>query len=350
MGSKQQKIIDAHVHVFGNGLQGVHDMLAFEQEQGYAACNFLSCECMGDAAQNALGIYLKLVAPANYAFGGLTYRCDMDFAQELDALWEIGFDGMKMVEDKPSVRKELGVPFNDPRYDAFYAKLEQMQIPLLAHVADPEECWDREKIPDWCYDAGYYYGDGTYPEKETIYAEVEDVLSRFPRLRVYFAHFFFMSADLERLDSILERYPNVGLDIVSGTEMYWNFAERPEDWRRFFLKYQNRILYGTDNSNLYQEEEIRNARITGRLQQEFLSSNGIVHAWEHHTQGIHLPEPVQDKIYSGNFLCLTGGNPRPIDHAAAAQYLKARLDDGKYCLTEEERSVITAVLGVLSHD
>ena len=77
------KIIDAHVHVFGKGTQGVRDMLAFEKEQGYEACNYLSCECMGDAAQNALGIYLKLCAPENFAFGGQTYRCDCDFAAEL---------------------------------------------------------------------------------------------------------------------------------------------------------------------------------------------------------------------------------------------------------------------------
>ena len=91
-----------------------------------------SCECMGDAAQNALGIYLKLCAPENFAFGGLTYRYDCDFAAELDALWDIGFDGMKMVEDKPTLRKQLGVPFNDRRYDGFYAKLEEKPIPILA--------------------------------------------------------------------------------------------------------------------------------------------------------------------------------------------------------------------------
>ena len=347
MGNRTENGIDGHVHVFGKGTQGVRDMLAFEKELGYRACNFLSCECMGDATQNALGIYLKAVAPENYAFGGLTYRYDCDFAEELKTLWEIGFDGMKMVEDKPTIRKQLGVPFDDPHYDGFYGLLSQMQIPLVAHIADPEECWHRDQIEDWAYEAGYYYGDGGYVEKETLYREVEQVLARFPKLRVVFAHLFFMSADLERLDDFMERHPNVSLDIVSGTEMYFNFAKRAEDWRQFFLKYQDRIIYGTDNMNLYDEEEIRNARITNAMQRDFLAKSGVIHAWDKATTGIELPEEVQEKICSGNFLRIAGETPRPLNREAAARYLQGRLENERLAVTAEERAVIEEVLRIL---
>lgn len=340
-------IIDAHVHIFGHGLAGVKDLLSYEKKQGYAACNFLSCECMGDAAQNALGIYLKALAPENYAFGGLTYRYDCDFGQELKELWEIGFDGMKMVEDKPTLRKELGVPFNDPRYDSFYDGLSRERIPLVAHVADPEECWDREQIPDWAYAAGYFYGDGTYVDKETLYGEVEDVLNRFPDLRVILAHLYFMSGDLERLTDFMEQHKNVCLDIVSGTEMYWNFAKRREDWRAFFLKYQDRILYGTDNMNLYEEEEIRNADITNDLQRDFLEKEGAVFAWDKQTLGVGLPGEVLQKIYRDNFLRLAGEKPRPLNREAAVRYLKRRLKNEQLALTGEERQVIREVVAFL---
>ena len=348
MGNNYRGWIDGHVHIFGNGIQGVHDMLAFEKARGYAACNYLSCECMGDATQNALGIYLKALAPENYAFGGLTYRYDCDFAEELDVLWDTGFDGMKMVEDKPTLRKQLGVPFNDPRYDRFYAKLEEKQIPLVAHIADPEECWDRALIPDWAYDAGYYYGDGTYVAKEKLYDEVEDVLARYPKLSVTFAHLYFMSADLERLDDFMERHPNVNLDIVSGTEMYFNFAKRADDWRAFFIKYQDRIIYGTDNMNLYDGEEIRNAEITNDMQRDFLSKSGVIHAWDKTTYGIALPEAVQHKICHDNFCRFAGAQPRPLNKAAAARYLQGRLENKARALTGSERAVILDVLQFIS--
>lgn len=342
--SVDEKILDAHVHVFGKGTQGVRDLLQLERQFGYAACNFLSCECMGDAVQNALGIYLKAIAPENYAFGGLTYRYDYSFREELEKLMEIGFDGMKMVEDKPTLRKELGIPFNDRRYNEFYRALEEKGIPLLAHVADPEEFWDQNLIPIWAEQAGYFYGDGTYPEKEKLYAEVEDVLSRFPGLHIILAHMYFMSADLERLDRLMERYSNVALDIVAGTEMYWNFGKRAADWRKFFLKYQDRIVYGTDNCNVYDQTEIENMTITNRLEQSFLKECGPVYAWDKQTQGIDLPESVRKKIFGDNFRRLTGDAPRKLNRKAAAEYLSERLRNPEMKLSDYEKDVLSDVL------
>jgi predicted TIM-barrel fold metal-dependent hydrolase len=344
MGKYYPKTIDAHVHAFGHGIQGLQDMLAFEKKLGYTACNFLSCECMGDAAQNALGIYLKLTAPENYAFGGLTYRYSYDYAKEAQTLWEIGFDGMKMVEDKPTLRKQIGVPFNDPAYDRYYAWLETNGIPLLAHVADPEEFWDKDLIPDWAVANGYFYGNGEYVSKETLYAEVDDVLKRFPKLHVTFAHFYFMSGDLERLDALLEKHSNVNLDIVAGTEMYFNFAKRPDDWRKFFIKYQDRIIFGTDNSNLYDKTEIENSCITNRLENEFLASDGDIPAWDKTAKGIGLPLEVQEKILRTNFLHFVHGDPRPLNVPAACRYLEKRLENEKLAVTDEERAVIVDVL------
>ncbi len=342
-----QGIIDGHAHAFGKGLQGVRDMVALEREFGYDACNFLSCECMGDAAQNALGIYLKLYAPECYAFGGLSYRCPLDFERELDALWALGMDGMKMVENKPTLRRELGVPFNDKRYNGFFARLEREGIPLVSHVADPEECWDRSRIPDWAYDAGYFYGEGGYVQKETIYAEVEDVLTRFPGLRVIFAHLLFLSADLERLDRLMQRHPAMGLDIVAGTEMYFHFAERPDDWRAFFLRYQDRIFYGTDNMNLYDAAELENARITNHLEISFLRDGGPIRAWDKTAEGIALPAEAVQKICSGNFRRVVGEKPRAVNAEAARRYLQARLDSPAFRLTGEERAILTEVRDLL---
>lgn len=347
MGKYYDQTIDSHVHVFGNGTQGVRDMVAFEKEFGYAACNYMSCECMGDATQNALGIYLKLIAPENYAFGGLTYRYSYDYAKEAKTLWEIGFDGMKMVENKPTMRYKLGMASNDPAYEPYYAWLETHEIPLLMHIADPEECWDRDLIPDWCMKAGYFYGDGAHVPKETLYAEVEDVLQRFPKLHVVFAHFYFMSANLERVDALLEKHPNIYLDICSGTEMYFNFSKRPADWRNFFLKYQDRIFFGTDNMNLYDATDIENAQITNRLQHEFLASDSDIPAWDKTAKGIGLPMEVREKILRKNFLSFVHGGPRKLNIPAACRYLEDRLDNKALAVTDDERALITEVLGHL---
>lgn len=347
MTNPRYRILDGHIHAFGKTLESMDDAVAFDRQFGYEACNYLACECMGDATQNALGIYLKLKYPENYAFGGFTYRYRYDFRAEMEALWDIGFDGIKMVEDKPTMRKQINMAFNDPRRNGFYEAMEARQIPLVAHVADPATCWDRDLIEPWAFDAGYYYGGGDYVEKEQLCAEVEDVLTRYPKLKIILAHLYFMSDEPQRLDALMTRHPNVCLDIVAGTEMYFNFGKDPGWWRNFFMKYQDRIVFGTDNSNFYGAEDVENARITCRMEEAFLTTAGEIRAWDKKTYGIELPNDVCEKIFGGNFKRLVGEAPRPLNRAAAARYLEDRLRNQELQMTEQESAVAKQVLALL---
>lgn len=112
---------------------------------------------LDDAAQNALGICFKLLNPRNYAFGGLHYRFSYDFGEEVRKLAEIGFDGIKMIENKPSERKRLGFRQDDPRYDSLYRTVTALDLPMLIHVNDPAENWDWNRCSDWAKEQGYYY-------------------------------------------------------------------------------------------------------------------------------------------------------------------------------------------------
>ena len=104
---------DCHVHVLGGGLEALEELALSQRAYGYDRSNFLCVEGMGDCAQNALGIAFKLLSPNHYAFGSLHYRFPYDFAEEARQLWEIGFDGIKMIENKPTERKRLGYPVPD---------------------------------------------------------------------------------------------------------------------------------------------------------------------------------------------------------------------------------------------
>ncbi|MDR1663697.1 MAG: amidohydrolase [Clostridiales bacterium] len=342
------KTIDAHTHITG-GLSAVAEFLRMQREFGYSASNFLSCECIpGWKAQNALGIYLKHAAPENYVFGGLHHRYAYDYAEEAATLFDMGFDGIKIIDNKPTVRKALGIPQNDPSYDGFYAYVEKNKRPVLTHVADPEEFWHRDLIPEWGFAAGYFYGGGGYVDKESLYRETVDVLARFPGVKIILAHLFFMSGDLERLTALMEKFPNVCLDIVPGTEMYWNFAKRPDDWRAFFLKYQDRIIFGTDNINTDSDGEMENIKITNGLATGFLTRQGEVNAWDKHTVGVHLPGEVRAKICGRNFQALAGDSPAPLNYGAASAYLEKRLSDGRYVMEKDERETVAAVLREIS--
>lgn len=247
-----------------------------------------------------------------------------------------GCDGVKIIEGKPQMRQMLPVPdFDQPVWEPFFAWAEEKQVPILWHVNDPEEFWDEEKIPGWAKERGWAYDD-SYINNEVQYTQVLNVLEKHPKLKIIFAHVFFMSAQLPRLSGILDRYPNVMIDLTPGIEMYINFSANAEASREFFLRYQDRIIYGTDigaravisesgvdtsgggSSHIDMEESLCRWHIVT----DFLSGgkdyvvkadgNFLVGTEDFTLTGLELPEDVQEKIYSGNFLRFVGGMPKPI--------------------------------------
>lgn len=335
--------IDCHVHVLEGGTRQAESMVREQRQRGYAASNFLSVEGMGDGAQNALAVYYKLIDPESYAFGGMHYRFSYDFGEEARRLYDIGLDGIKMIENKPTERKRLGYSQNDARYEALYRTLEELDMPLLAHVGDPAEFWDRERIPSWALAAGWFYGGEGYPGWEQLLEETESMLEGHPHLRVCFAHFLFLAQDPQRLRKMMEKYPNMCLDITAGTEMYFSFSRDPVLWKSFFLEYQNRILFGTDNCNAGSEEEIRNMEVVNRMEKDFLQRSGPIAVWDQEIWGMGLPDSVQRRISRDNFRAFAGKKPRPIDRRAAAAYLQDRISDSRFGLSRREREIVNEV-------
>lgn len=337
--------IDAHVHVLGGDEGALSELAAREAQFGYTHANFLSVEGMDDAAQNALAIGFKLLSERHYAFGGLHYRFSYDFADEALRLWELGLDGIKMIENKPTERLRLRFAQDDARYERMYGAAEEAGIPFLLHVNDPRSFWEEDKIPDWARAAGYFYGDGRYPSYETILSESLSLLEKHPKLRVCFAHFLFLSDDFDRLCRIMDRYPNVYLDVTAGTEMYYDFSSRHAAWRRFFCDYRDRILYGTDTCAPIEGEDVRITEELNRLERAFFCGGEAIPLWGETVYGLDLPEEVFADLTVNNFRRFAGERPRSIDRARAAQYLDGRLSDPSFGLTERERKIVGKIMG-----
>ena len=284
-------------------------------------------------------LHLKAHYPQRvFVFGGLDvsayFRAPQQvgaiFASSLDGLSAAGCDGIKMIEGKPDMRKMLPIPpFDGAEFAPFWEKMAQTQMPLLFHVNDPEEFWDAERVPDWARQRGWFYGDGTYINNETQYTEIFNVLSKNPALKVIFAHFFFLSAQLPRLADLLDRYPNVHVDLTPGIEMYRNFTAAIEETREFFLKYQDRILFGTDigarallsspQTDIQLSESLE--RVT--LIRNFLENPGeftlrpdsgfLFGTLKTPFHGLDLPDTVLNKIYHKNFEKVVAPTPRPVN-------------------------------------
>lgn len=330
-------LIDCHVHHSVASL--VPDVVSLMESIGIDAINVVSTPHPEHLSLNPQALEFKARFPQRvYAFGCLDYseplahgRFDSHLAGQIPVLQQIGCDGLKMIEGKPLVRKLLPLPpFDGPEYEPVFGEMEARGFPLLFHVADPEEFWLRDLAPAWAVARGWFYGDDpVFPSKEEMYREVASVLDRHPALKVIFAHFYFLSADLPRAADLLDTYPQVHLDICPGSEIYVNFSARPDATREFFLKYQDRLIYGSDMSasTLFSEPGLDREREMARqwTMHMFLETEGPFEApptfaqAQHPLVGIGLPEDALRKVYQGNFQRVVGKRPAPLNVPAATE-------------------------------
>ena len=342
MAMSKRKIIDGHIHYAHYSYQD--SLMSILNEAGI---DKLAVVCTPDESRLSMvpdALVLKREHPQDvYVFGGLDISplfiapdvAGEAFANDVDVLRKMGVDGIKMIEGKAEMRKRLPIPdFDSDVYAPYWEKMADTQTPLIFHVNDPEEFWDADKIPGWARDMGWYYGDGTFIDNEEQYRQVLKVLERHPDLNVTFAHFFFLSAQLDRLARYFDRFPNMHVDLTPGIEMYFNFAADLDRTRDFFIKYQDRILYGTDigaralladrKAGIGREDSLARVEvIRGFLENEgpfTLENEGFLFGGRDAVfEGINLPDEVLDKIYWKNFTRFTGGAPKALNHGAIVE-------------------------------
>jgi predicted TIM-barrel fold metal-dependent hydrolase len=333
-------IIDCHIHYghpeFMPGLMKIVDQFKIDR------INIVCTPHINRVSLTPDALHLKAHYPERvYVFGGLDVshlfinpgQAGAEFANYVDTLAEMGCDGVKMIEGKPEMRKTLPIPdFDGPIYAPYWQKMEETEMPLLFHVNDPEEFWSAERIPQWAKERGWFYGDGIFINNEDQYRQILNVLERHPKLKVIFAHFFFFSAQLPRLAEYLDRYPNMCVDLTPGIEMYHNFSKNPDATRDFFIKYQDRILYGTDigaKALLFTPEKgieadesqarIDVVRSFLELDKPYTLEKGAGFLFGNDDvqfHGIGLPPETLEKIYFKNFERIAGKKPRQINAAA----------------------------------
>jgi len=327
-------IIDAHVH-FGD-VRLMSEVVELMDRAGVKQFNLVATPHPQLVNLNPQAFYFKAHHPDRvYMFGALDYSgvlgpadpaLTIPLADQVDRLMALGCDGIKMVEGKTTVRKQMGLAFDSEVYADFFARAEERGVPILWHVGDPEEFWDWERIPQWAKDHGWFY-DETFPTLESLYSEVGNVLARHSKLTVIFAHFYFLSAQLPRAAELLDSYPNVNLDITPGVEMYHNFTANFDAARDFFLKYQDRILFGTDSGagaaisgKPHIDMEVGLGRIW--MVRNYLETDEVfpvpsdplmVPDDRPPIRGMELPAEVLGKIYAGNFQRIVGPGPKALD-------------------------------------
>ncbi|MFH1570819.1 MAG: amidohydrolase family protein [Gemmatimonadota bacterium] len=331
--SRHSGIVDSHVHMGGIDQEAAMEQI--RQACGLERIGLVSIQNPETGAGLPQSLYMKARHPEHYfVFAGLNHATQrsggrvraLPLEDQVDRFADIGCDGIKMIEGKPTSRQRMDIPVTDAYFARYWARVEERGTPIVWHVNDPEEFWDPDRLPGWAKERNWGYGPGDV-QKEQLYAEVDEVLARHPGLRIIFAHFYFLSADLPRAARFLEAHPTVSFDLAPGIEMLYSISRDPDAGRDFLLRYADRIVFGTDlASGLSVEEGRCRAGIVFRWLEtddafrvpaaaDFLlgaPEDGLI-------RGLALPDDILRRIYAGNFARLVGAEPRPLDVGKAVE-------------------------------
>ncbi len=232
---------------------------------------------------------------------------DPNFAAEsvaqLDDAVRRGARGVKVLKDLGLGAKDKSgklIPVDDPRLDPIWEECGKLGIPVAIHTTDPEAFFtpvdksneryeELNQNPTWSF-----YGP-QYPSKETLLAQRNHVFEKHPRTKFIALHVANWPENLDVVSSWLAKYPNMYVEFGARQA---ELGRQPRRAHKFFLDYQNRILFGTDS----EPENAMYANYFRWLEtaDEYFPYWGYPGQGRWEIYGLELPDSVLEKVYNKN--------------------------------------------------
>ncbi len=209
-----------------------------------------------------------------------------------------------------SIRKPDGsrLRIDDPALDPIWDECARLGIPVFIHTADPQEFFQpidytNERWLELALFSDRRYPPDRYPSFEELMKERDNLFRRHPKTIFVAAHMGWHANDLASLGRMLDDMPNVYTEI--GAVLY-DIGRQPRAAHDFFVKYQDRILFGKDS---FQPQEYPYYWRVLETSDEYFDYYRPYHAfWK--LYGIDLPDSVLKKVYYANALKITTRLPR----------------------------------------
>lgn len=231
--------------------------------------------------------------------------------KQLEFDFKNGARGLKIFKNQGMSNKDKDgnrIKINDPRIAPIWEKCGELGIPVLIHAADPKAFWEpmdenNERWLELKLRPGRKRSDTDPAPWEAIIEEAHDIFRKHPKTKFINAHFGWYANDLQKLGTLLEELPNMYIEIGA---IIAELGRQPRNAKKFFLKYQDRVLFGKD---AYVPEEYYTYFRVLETDDEYFPYYKKYHAfWKMY--GLDLPDEVLKKLYYGNALkIIPGVNP-----------------------------------------
>ncbi len=221
---------------------------------------------------------------------------------------KLGANGLKIYKNlglRVKDAKGNRVAINDIRLDPIWEKCGELGIPVLIHSGEPASFWDpkdryNERWLELKQRPNRYRDPNENPSWEEIIGEQHHIFKKHPNTIFINAHLGWMGNDLARLGKLLDECPNVYTEIGA---VLAELGRQPRYAREWFIKYQDRVLFGKDSWN--PEEYSIYFRVL-ETKDEYFDYYRKRHAfWKMY--GLDLPDEVLQKLYFKNALTIIPG-------------------------------------------
>jgi predicted TIM-barrel fold metal-dependent hydrolase len=209
-----------------------------------------------------------------------------------------------------TIRKANGsrLALDDPDLDPIWQAAARLKLPVFIHTGDPQEFfqpvdYQNERWLELELFPGRRVDPARHPNFDELMKERDNLFRRNPKTTFVAAHMGWHANDLGRLGKMLTEMPNVYVDV--GAVLY-DIGRQPRGSHDFFVKFQDRILFGKD---AYQPEEYPYYWRVFETNDDYFDYYRGYHAfWK--LYGIGLPDGVLKKVYYENALTITPRLPQ----------------------------------------
>ncbi len=235
---------------------------------------------------------------------GAIHEINQDFARGAVAIKIWKNIGMELKDAKGNY-----ILPDNPIFEPIYKDIAAQHKTMISHVADPDSLWEAPNpaSPDYDYymenPEWYMYKQPNPVSKEQILAARDHILEENPNLRMVGAHLGSMEANFPELAQHLDRYPNFAVDLAA--RMPYLMQQPRADIIAFITKYQDRLIYATDNL-FFPTDDAQKTALVWETQYAndwrfFATNDTLVEQYSGRTvQGLDLPQSILRKLYHDN--------------------------------------------------
>jgi predicted TIM-barrel fold metal-dependent hydrolase len=209
---------------------------------------------------------------------------------------ELGDKGEGELYSKPTPGK--GLHIDDPQMRPLLEKCAELHMPISIHVAEDEWMYERpDSTNDGMMNAATWHVDMNKPNKlghDALIKTLENAVRENPKTIFIACHLANTCSNLQQFGDLLDKYPNLYADIAA---RYGEIAPVPRYAAAFITKYQEKLVYGTDNSpdeHMY----ITTFRILETADEHFYEQDTFNYHWA--LYGLNLSKEVLEKLYHKN--------------------------------------------------